>query len=777
MSRLSIYTSLSVPMVACVPSATAFQWSADGQACFLTKTALYIMTPDHGLNYDPSSALRATPEKDKAAEADAIGWYRTLVQFDRPVEYLWPEQSQDWSSIALGSVDIALWAVTLSPSNISADASCILAALSSSMDLTLWTAGRNGMKGEWVKVYDITPFLLDHFSEEGNTVRALKSQVVCIKWSQQADFGLIPAPLENGSLLVAGTRAGTLLFLRYQNSSVELVETWDVSDRWIVCLAISSWSVVEPRKCEAYVAYATDDGIVRVLKIIQALENAPSTTPFGLNFSIQLTIASASVELCPVDQRPCNALEWVEIPGGLILVYSKAGVIYLWSSSHAEDGWSGLRALPIPPAPKLSVGMSPFNPVSGMHYVRRRDALLLCLFDGAFHMIHGLSRDPSWAPADPADGDALTSANLSVTARGVFARVEPGDVDADLVNRISGMASYDGSATITWVHEACRPGDFSYKHDAKHNSVFLVARMWDDTDDEALLSDLSEVLLKCRFSSGLSPAALLRPIFFNLNQRKLNQLHDRVLDILRPQFPDHSVDIELAPWTGALTPELRSEFRSSLTRHLYGWDVMLSLRMRLALADFTWKASETEDKRIMCGTIAQTLLASISHRVLRTIIRHLIAGIKCLEVADVPFVLRMIVQSLLPGSPPDLTAEGDQLSTELHAAVPANSDVFLGIYEACPACQGEVPLQDITSAVCPNGHTWRRCSITTFILSTPLVRTCVGCSRKAFLPLSSRDASTTANWLPEAGRGWVVEELLEAVHRCLFCGNSFVSIL
>jgi general transcription factor 3C protein 4 len=155
----------------------------------------------------------------------------------------------------------------------------------------------------------------------------------------------------------------------------------------------------------------------------------------------------------------------------------------------------------------------------------------------------------------------------------------------------------------------------------------------------------------------------------------------------------------------------------------------------------------------------------------------------------------MVVQSLLAGSPSDLTSEGEHLSTVLRSVVPVDSDVFMGLNESCPACMAEVPLQDITSAVCPRGHTWRaysfpcyltqqashhliivRCSITTFILSTPLVRTCVGCSRKAFLPLSSRDASTTANWLPEAGRGWVVEELLEAVHRCLFCGNSFVSV-
>lgn len=70
-----------------------------------------------------------------------------------------------------------------------------------------------------------------------------------------------------------------------------------------------------------------------------------------------------------------------------------------------------------------------------------------------------------------------------------------------------------------------------------------------------------------------------------------------------------------------------------------------------------------------------------------------------------------------------------------------------------------------------------RCSITTFILSTPWVRTCIGCSRKAFLPLSMRSSPEQPSWLPTVARGWVVEELLEAVCRCLYCNNTFVRIL
>lgn len=76
---------------------------------------------------------------------------------------------------------------------------------------------------------------------------------------------------------------------------------------------------------------------------------------------------------------------------------------------------------------------------------------MFCLFDGSFHVIHNVSLDPSWTPSDPDNN--ITTENLSVAARSIFTRVEPGTVDAELVNRISGMASYDGSATVTWVHE------------------------------------------------------------------------------------------------------------------------------------------------------------------------------------------------------------------------------------------------------------------------------------------------------------------------------------
>lgn len=44
-----------------------------------------------------------------------------------------------------------------------------------------------------------------------------------------------------------------------------------------------------------------------------------------------------------------------------------------------------------------------------------------------------------------------------------------------------------------------RPSDFSYKHDAKQSTAFMVARVWDDdVGDEVFLHELSEVLTKAK---------------------------------------------------------------------------------------------------------------------------------------------------------------------------------------------------------------------------------------------------------------------------------------
>jgi general transcription factor 3C polypeptide 4 len=76
--------------------------------------------------------------------------------------------------------------------------------------------------------------------------------------------------------------------------------------------------------------------------------------------------------------------------------------------------------------------------------------LILTLFDGSFHVIHNFSRQPSFVP--DAATESLTSERLSMTIRSAFSQAEQG-VQYDDVNRITGLESYDGSATLFWIQE------------------------------------------------------------------------------------------------------------------------------------------------------------------------------------------------------------------------------------------------------------------------------------------------------------------------------------
>lgn len=116
-------------------------------------------------------------------------------------------------------------------------------------------------------------------------------------------------------------------------------------------------------------------------------------------------------------------------------------------------------------------------------------------------------------------------------------------------------------------------------------------------------------------------------------------------------------------------------------------------------------------------------------------------------------------------------------------------------YRISPVQHVRMGIHGVSASTRTLSHIWNpqrtaRCSVTTFILSTAQVRTCIGCTRKAFLPFSSLGSSQDdtssmggrgrgdRDFFPPAVRGsWFVEELLEAAYRCLFCGNAFVTVL
>ncbi|KAF4586205.1 hypothetical protein EYR38_010479 [Pleurotus pulmonarius] len=717
-------------------------------------------TPHLGLNFDVASVTRTST----GAQDVQLNWYRNLIDLDTLSPTKWPEISQDWGALSLGSLDISIKAICPSPTDVSSSATCVLAVLTSNMDLSIWAPSKNVLKGEWNMIHHYTAGR----QIDGQEVQ--EYQITSIAWTGQADFCLSPSPLVDASLLIAGTRAGTVLLFRFGGNSIERINTVKVSDYWLSQIAVSPWVASGESTCEARLAINDSSGQVIVLTIKQTLNILGSPTSLSRQYAVDVEVASEKV-IVTGSITVFGELSWISPPSRQpILVFGSPGVLHLWSPLNGSDSsnWVGLRSLKLT-TQRTSVGSSALYPPSGIQYLRQWDILLISLFDGSIHVVHNITRGPTWGPPTN-DNTNLTTEHTSKLVRSIFEAYEPNSTFED-VGRIGGMSCYDSSAVV-WVHESCRPSDFSYKHEAKHTSMLAVTQLFPESGDDAFLADLEDLLRNCKVSDGASPHDLLRPIFRRLNgPGVLDKLHSSILRIIQPSG-DPPLTFAPDPYNGVLGEDFRACFRRCLREQLFGSDRVLSYRLRLAIADHAWKIYQDPEKQAACGRIAQTLLDNISHHILRAVVRHLMSVTPILQADDIPFIRRLVVQSNLPRCPPDLTLSVRHLAENLNGlGMPISAEALTptSLNESCPACGSNIPFQDIITAQCENGHSWSRCSVTSFILSTTSVRTCVGCTRKALLPASAT--------LGHTSMGWIVEEMLEAGYRCSFCGNNYVSIV
>ncbi|KAL1750538.1 hypothetical protein FB107DRAFT_279526 [Schizophyllum commune] len=314
--RARIYSALNVPTVTAHPSPKTLQWTSDGQLCFLTRGAVYIMTPEHAITFDTGALLRPAPDPHRhapdphrpsaaannlrssaASSASAsnlpatistastapsaptptptIGWFRTVIPIDKTIAYQWPEHSQAYPLLTLGAIDVSLWSLAVSPPGLGP----LLATLTSNCDLTLWAAGRNGVRGEWVKLPPLTPHLLTLWPRLPVLARTLRAQVGALTWSAQPAFSIAspispsstsspnttspaspqtnskntrqtiptgPTPLPthpplDASLLILGTRAGVVVFLRHAHPTPTLLGAARVAGggQWVAEVAVS----------------------------------------------------------------------------------------------------------------------------------------------------------------------------------------------------------------------------------------------------------------------------------------------------------------------------------------------------------------------------------------------------------------------------------------------------------------------------------------------------------------------------------------------------------
>jgi general transcription factor 3C protein 4 len=175
--------------------------------------------------------------------------------------------------------------------------------------------------------------------------------------------------------------------------------------------------------------------------------------------------ASPVEKSCAVPHIGC-ALSLISIQ--LALACCKPGTVQLYALAGGATAWAGARTFALR-TQRLSVDASALHPATGLEYIPARDAFLVGLFDGSFHVVNAVSTAPRVdapdASADGEESDSFSTENISQRARAVFVRTETeglpvhprGKTRVQITpkdaNRTSGLVSYDGGSTLVWLHE------------------------------------------------------------------------------------------------------------------------------------------------------------------------------------------------------------------------------------------------------------------------------------------------------------------------------------
>ena len=88
--------------------------------------------------------------------------------------------------------------------------------------------------------------------------------------------------------------------------------------------------------------------------------------------------------------------------------------------------------------------------------------------------------------------------------------------------RMSELSFTCPSVLLLSRFRTANPSDFSYKHDAKHSSMLIVAQMWEDAEDDVLLERLANTLNGIRTGIPITIIYLLERFFsYPIHSRRL----------------------------------------------------------------------------------------------------------------------------------------------------------------------------------------------------------------------------------------------------------------
>ncbi|CAE6412890.1 unnamed protein product [Rhizoctonia solani] len=753
---MSLTSSLILDDSPLSASTDVIQYSADGQISVVTRSAIYIVTPDFHAFSNQNGNL---------PQGNQLGWSKTAIH-DFGTIKSWSDGRTEWSTLSLATAESVWQATSWSPSGLNRLGGCLLASLTNNFQLAIWAPVKNPSTGEWTRIADITEYQIASYGGEDDIAPEdlLKCQSCSIAWSgscHQGTTSLLEA--KNHSLLAVGARSGDLSFFSW-DLSVDATRScfnFKLADVWIVRLVWSKWRSVnnnEPSHfIQASLACGLSNGSVWVLNIKQGSGGEDEDK------RQQYSVADSTLVIEP-DSRSITAMTFIEVESKSqpLLAVAKPGFITLCNipipteDEMAED--PSLHTVVLS-SPRTSLASSAVSTCVGLHYVPSDDSLVVILAEGSIITIADVSQQAYLR--EQGDG-RLSTHGLSKTVRRITGIAENQPLERAEYARIYGIHFMGTENYALWAQEVLQSYDLSFRIQATYKARVCLVKLWEHDEDRnsQLATSLSAALSSHNLVALYSPGVVLNQILFELLQASsVVSAAPRLLPVLAPewglllnanQFANEDSSVSTNNDHFASQTRLKLSVVQSLVNR-EGLPDNLVLELKSLLGALT----ETATALRIQAVVERIVTSSEGETAELTTVLHFIHAS---QFCPIPSTLLQRFQNMKESGGDYIQRHSPNLvylSNDGAGLLNLSRAADLG--EKCPACQQVVLFQNLAQARCQAGHVWERCA-TSFRLLTGLGSlTCGGCGRK------------TLDYTPQI--------LAEPGTHCVMCGNRYFRAL
>ncbi|KDE07454.1 hypothetical protein MVLG_02319 [Microbotryum lychnidis-dioicae p1A1 Lamole] len=774
--RYNISTYNFTPLVS---SPSPLSLNHAGQILLLTREQINILTPATGYqteqpivqsgalaNLTANANTSKGKERANADDPTPLPAFRTTIPIEKKDLINWGGWANEIhvGTAASGSLEHFWRDAAWSPLGLGPLGGCALVALSNNNEAIVYEPQKNAHKSQWVTAFDISSHLIrlllrdedpttpasDKPIETQEDRRRLATKIWECQSTAVAWSSAVTGAYGDFSILAIGHRSGHVsLWRRAHNGDLSILHRYrlDPQASWITLLSWSNWIPSHDGTTTTGLLAATDSKgqtwVVEVSQFVSAGRPLLSDQEAAPSEKTEDVWATKPIVVCETDQRPPT------------LAFTKLGTVTFidLEPNTSEDPTSTYQ-------PESSyelelttqgdwMGTTPFAPCSGIEWYASSKILILSLESSAFYIL--AKTEAQWHFIDSSesveDGYPVTTTSAQVTriARQVFLRtfsqtyatrarrqeLQAAGGTWKKGARIYGLTGFGEDGELGWLYENVVPDVMNYKAIGHTRTQFVVLPILGDVKGEKQRERLQKLLGEPRNPLESSPLAVLRAFLRYADETISNfAWTSSILTLLEAE----SIPLE-TPIINSLID--RPTTAQAIYDHLYLDAALNALRYRELVTRFLARHTALpKGLKRRTGEVHRALARRIVHQVVTRLGELMSSAQEHLMPTELPISGRILLTSASFTNAPLKFEDPSDVSSSLPD--PDTLQHTFGGSEHCPACSSPIALEGVRAARCERGHVWERCSITLKVVDTVVVRTCVGCERKALMGLGSK---------------------------------------